>query len=706
VVRQSRPYVALLAVAAGVLLAVAGHTSAAGWLAPTSTPPGTMEVDSQDMALDAQGNAVAVWTAHGAWRVTRAATRPVGGSWSAPITFSVPGEEGGWNPAVAVGANGDAVAVWSSVRHTANGTRQYTMAATREAGGTWSGPVTLSLTGDNDIGVSYQPTVVVDAQGNATAIWSEEVGYASAIRTSTRPKGGDWSEPVELTAREERVGATPQLAVDAQGDVTAIWNWRSPENDGGIIQSATRPAGGSWSAPVDLSASDGKALLPQLAVDPQGDAVAVWKSHTAGEHVQAARRTADGSWSPAVDLSSDEGYTPDVAIDPQGTATAVWETNDGVGSLMHASTSTLDGPWSAPVDLSTRDDAEGPGAMPQVTTDPQGVVTVIWRAFHAPFHNRVTAVQRQAGGDWGAPVELGEASGAIEPLSVAADSQGYVTAAWTFDGQLSSSVFDPIAPQLNNVTVPASGVVGQPVAMSVDPFDVWSPVTSKWNFGDGSAGSGATVEHCYSTPGEHTVTITGTDLAANTTNASRTIEIAPDPALAPTMDPCAAPQPEQGPSPEPGPSPAPGGPNPSPSPLPAPSPGPGRTAAIVSGLQQSNSRWRTRAVHRRPRLPVGTTFRFRLNRAANVRLEFSQLVAGRRVTARCVKATKANRSKPRCSRYQSRSTVRLAGVAGSNTYRSRGNILGRTLTPGRYRLRVSVLEDTRSAATISFTIVR
>jgi len=111
-------------------------------------------------------------------------------------------------------------------------------------------------------------------------------------------------------------------------------------------------------------------------------------------------------------------------------------------------------------------------------------------------------------------------------------------------------------------------------------------------------------------------------------------------------------------------------------------------------------------VHRGPRLPVGTTFRFRLDRATKLRLEFSQVVAGRRVRARCVAVTNADRHKPRCTRYLSRGTVSLAGAAGSNAYRFRGALHGRTLAPGRYRLRISVLAGAPAAATIAFTIVR
>ncbi len=688
-------HIVVLAVVAGVLSAAARGAPAAGWLTPTSTPPGSVSVDGQDLALDAQGNAVAVWTGYGTWRVTQAATRPVGGSWSAPVTFSVPGEEGGWQPRVAVGANGDAVAVWSSVRDATGSTGQIVMAATRDSGGAWSTPVALS---DED-GFAQQPRVVVDAQGDATVAWAEAIGGAVVLRSRSRPKDGDWSDPVDLT--DSHVAGESQLAVDAQGDVTAIWNLHLAVYQGGVIEAATRSAGGAWSAPVDLSDADTRSIAPQIAVDAQGEAVAVWNSATA---LQAARRTAEGDWAPAVDLSAD-GTNPDVAIDPHGTATAVWEWNDGVGQLVRASTSTLGGAWSDPVDISVRDEDDWDGEFPQVTADPQGDLTAIWRSFYEPNHNRVTTARREPGGAWSAPVELGEANGVIEPLRVAADPQGYVTVAWTFGHWLRSSVYDPIAPQMTAVTVPARGIVGQPVAMSVDPFDVWSPVTSRWDFGDGAFGSGATVQHCYSTAGEQTVAISGTDAAANAASATRTIEIEPDPTVAPGVDPCADPGPEPGPDSSPSPAPNPG---PAPSPGPGPAPNPSPTAPVVSGLHQSTSRWRTHAADRRTGLPVGTSYRFTLDGAANVRLAFSQVIPGRRVTGRCVRPARLNRDKPRCSRLRFRGALTDAGAAGGNTYAFRGKVGPRTLPPGRYRLLVTASRDGKSsaAAVIGFTIVR
>ena len=236
--------------------------------------------------------------------------------------------------------------------------------------------------------------------------------------------------------------------------------------------------------------------------------------------------------------------------------------------------------------------------------------------------------------------------------------------------------------------MPTNGVVGQPVSMSVNPFDAGSTVTTSWDFGDGQSGSGAAVTHTYASEGEHTVTITGVDASGNTTTTSQKIVIGKV-----IVDPI--------------PDPKTPGPTPIPVPIPEPTP-PAPKAPVLSGLQQSASRWRTQSVKRGPRLPVGTTFGFKLDRAAQVRFAFSQLVSGRRVNGRCVTTTKSNRKKPSCDRSQAAGTLIISGKAGINSYTFRGKLRGSTLKPGSYRLLVTATADGKSstAASIRFTIAR
>ena len=46
-----------------------------------------------------------------------------------------------------------------------------------------------------------------------------------------------------------------------------------------------------------------------------------------------------------------------------------------------------------------------------------------------------------------------------------------------------------------------------------------------WNFGDGTTGTGPSVEHTYSTPGNYTVTLTVTDRGGNTASLSETVAV-------------------------------------------------------------------------------------------------------------------------------------------------------------------------------------
>lgn len=716
-VRCLRRFCVLSVLLVATLAAASGGASAAGWLPQVdASPPDDHALPA--VAVDAQGGAVAVWRQHVAssvWRIV-AATRPLGGRWSDPAEIT-PADVTVRLPSVAVAPDGDAVAVWGR-KGASNVTSIW--AARRPAGGTWDEPVEVA-DGRGDCGHD----VVLDADGNATAIWCdmgdlEESGYV--VQAASLPLDGAWGDPVRLSDEPSVYEPDFALVVDGDGDATAIWTQHDDGADGAVVQSKRRPAGGTWSATATvLSDAEADAADPQLVVDPLGAVTAAWALAEGAEHaVQTARRPAGDDWEEPVDLAryaaADDDFYPDLglAADPQGTVTAAWSPG---GHVLRASTRAAGGAWRAPVDL-TVTDASGWWRVsdPEVVVDPQGAATVTWLAavgaFSGPYPAayQLRSVHRPSGGAWSPPADV-SAARELGLWETVVDPFGYVTAIWSeatvgSNRTVRSRVFDPVAPLLRAVTVPAGGIAGQPVTMALDAFDLWSPVTASWTFGDGGSATGTSVGHCFSTPGEHAVTVTGTDAVGNATSAARTIAVAADPAVAAGVDPC-RPEPDprdrdpdpRGPEPR---GPEPRGPEPR-------GPEPRATPPVVSELRQSNARWRTAAAGRgRVRPPVGTTFRFRLDRAAEARLAFEQLVAGRRVNGHCAKTTRANRAKPRCDRTTARGTLTVAGRAGANAVAFRGSVGRRTLTPGRYRLRVTAAAGGRRSAakTLVFTIAR
>lgn len=122
-----------------------------------------------------------------------------------------------------------------------------------------------------------------------------------------------------------------------------------------------------------------------------------------------------------------------------------------------------------------------------------------------------------------------------------------------------------------------------------------------------------------------------------------------------------------------------------------------------SGLAQISARRRHR------KLPVGTTFSFRLDRPAQVTFQFTRAVPGRRAGKRCVAQTHKNRHKRRCTRKVVAGTLAFSAHAGTNKVRFQGRISrSKKLAPGTYTLIATATSaGLRSrAATLTFTIAR
>ncbi len=412
------------------MLAAPGDAAAA-WRAPVNLSASAfsdMEAVTlpHQVACDARGDAVAVWEreTEQRWSIM-GAVRPAGGKWQKPVKLAS-GVGMASELHLAVGAHGYAVAVWQY--ESPDQESKFIQSVARPAGGKWQAPVNITPIGGK---WAERPDIAVDAQGDALAVWERNV--EEGIQSSLRPAAGKWQTPVTLSAPGEKTAQeTPQVAVDEQGDAVAVWQSSSGTSNA-AIEGAVRPAGGKWQTPLTLSAPGVEAAEPRVAVDAQGDAVVVWERSSA--RVQGTVRSARGEWQTPVNLSAPGVFAgePDVAIGAQGNAVAVWVEAHGSKFVVQGAVRPAGGEWQTPNDLS----APGKRAYgPDAAVGAQGNAVAVWESGNGA-HVVVQSSVRPAGGGWKKPVNLsppGEDryapdNGFGEP-QVALDEHGNAIAVW------------------------------------------------------------------------------------------------------------------------------------------------------------------------------------------------------------------------------------------------------------------------------------
>lgn len=496
----------------------------AGWLAPLELVPEAKYSTGQQVGTDARGDATVIWETCCAQSVVQATARPAGGNWQLPITLSEMGRPP-WEPDIAVAPDGEAVAVWDNW-DSGQGTIQ---SASRPAGGSWQPSVTLSEPGAPGES-AWLPKVAVDPRGDAIVVWQRSNSSGDdIIQSSFRAADGAWEKPVNLSEAGENANAA-QVALDPNGDAVAVWNRFNGSN--WVVQSASRPSGGTWQQPVHLSEGGDSSEGPQVAVDPRGDAAAVWEHHTeGGELIQGTSRPAGGSWQEPVNLSEPAENTlePHIGLDAAGDAVMTWERSYDGGEIIQTSYKPAGGSWQQAVNLS----APGASAYRQhVSVDPRGEAVAIWELCCAA-EDAVQASVKHPGGYWQGPVTLSEPGVSVTSPEVAMDPLGDAVAVWGRDNNrgadtVQSAGYDGAGPQLNGLSVPSAGVAGEPVSFSVAPLSVWSTVAeTTWRFGDGSSASGTDVTHVYAKAGTYQVTLESEDALGNRTTSSGAISIAP-----------------------------------------------------------------------------------------------------------------------------------------------------------------------------------
>ena len=394
-------------------------------------------VASPHIYMDTSSNAIAVWQQSDGTRFKIWANRynASTSAWGTATLIETDNAGTVGSPKVALDANGNAIAVWNQ----SDGTRRDIWANRYSASTSAWGTATLIET--DNAGDAFNPQIAVDASGNAIAVWNQSDGTYRNIWANRYNAGSATWGTAELIETDNAGSAdSPRVASSTSGNALAVW-YQSDGTRDNIWASRYNASTSAWgSAALVETDNTGNAYEPQIALDSSGNATAVWTQFDGTRNnIWANRYNASTSaWGTATLIETDNvgvAFTPQIAVDASGNAIAVWSQYDGTRANIWANRYTPSTNWGTATLVETND--AGTAFGPRIATDASGNGTAVWYQSDGARYN-IWTNRYTAGVGWGAAVllETGDAGSAEDP-QIAVSASGQAIAVWE---QLSNNV--------------------------------------------------------------------------------------------------------------------------------------------------------------------------------------------------------------------------------------------------------------------------
>lgn len=271
-----------------------------------------------------------------------------------------------------------------------------------------------------------EPIIGVDGNGNVAALWSQTItGGNGGVRASHFTSSTGWSAPVFADAGNTTGKYQLQLAVSANGDAIAVWQYFG--GDARYHLWANRYVSGTgWGTAEEVGNSAGSVQTSraEISMNATGNAFVVWSEHDGTELSIYSNRYAVGSgWDTAGLIEStisSNASAPTIAMDAAGNALAVWRV--GASKRLYYNNYTVGSGWQSEnefADLSS-------GTVPDIVMNANGKGALIWRnATGATISTRL-----YDGSNWGNVQSFNIGIFPAEQPKVAIDAVGNVVAAW------------------------------------------------------------------------------------------------------------------------------------------------------------------------------------------------------------------------------------------------------------------------------------
>jgi len=395
---------------------------------------------------------------------------------------------------------------------------------------------------ETDPGDADSPEVAVDAAGNAIAVW-QQWNTGVDIWANRYVVGTGWGIAERIETGTGSAFA-PQVAVDPSGNAIAVWY----QNDGSQESAwANRyVVGTGWGTAERIETDDtGDSNAPRVAVDVAGNAIAVWQQWDGATFwdIWSNRYVVGTGWGTAGPIETDAAgaATPHVAVDPSGNAMAVWIQVSGPFASIWANRYVVGTGWGTAGLAETNDTGGADG--PQVAVDPSGNAVATWRQWDGAV-NDIWANRYVVGTGWGTAELIETDSGEAQGSVVGVDAAGNAIAVWQqFDGAFwdlwanrftAPDTEPPIADAGPDQAVPVGTLLTFNGSGSTDNEGI---TNYTWTFNDGGPRTlwGVAPTYTFNGEGIFSVTLTVRDAAGNADADAVVVTVSPPPDAVPPV---------------------------------------------------------------------------------------------------------------------------------------------------------------------------
>ena len=124
-----------------------------------------------------------------------------------------------------------------------------------------------------------------------------------------------------------------KLAVNQNGDAMAVWQQGDSSGVSSIWANRYNAASGRWRTATLIESNAGKAFLPHVGMDDNGNAIAVWVQNDGTyDSMWANRYVAGQGWGTPelIETNTGDADFARVAVNGNGVAVALWKQSNGV----------------------------------------------------------------------------------------------------------------------------------------------------------------------------------------------------------------------------------------------------------------------------------------------------------------------------------------------------------------------------------------